>query len=204
MPISIGNRYYSRSRVKLAARLFLENAGSSVVVPCDRLRFLSYLTHKGVSADQAQQKATNECMNIMRMLDNLGIPRIIDCQVIPMSVFYCDPALDLFVDALEKTIAKCRAASDRLESLTDFYLDRFYIATDRHAQSRTIQRSNVLNAAAFSIFVTEKLGYHKEIYKEESGLLQTYLYREHTDVLRDLLGKDHLDREFIALMPLLP
>jgi hypothetical protein len=120
-----------------------------------------------------------------------------------MSIFYGDPALDLFVDELERMIAKCRAASDSLEDLTDFYLDRFYVATERHAQSRTIQRSNVLHAAGFGIFVTEKLGYHREIYKEEFGLLQTYLYREHTDLLRDLLGKDHLDREFIELMPLL-
>lgn len=120
-----------------------------------------------------------------------------------MSTFYSDPALVSFIETLERLIVRCAGASASLEWLTDFYLDRFYVMTERHAQSRTIQRSNVLHAAGFGIFVTEKLGYHKEIYKEESGLLQTYLYREHTDLLRELLGKKHLEREFIELMPLL-
>ena len=97
MPISMGNRYYSRSRVKRAASLFLEKADSSVVVPCDRLRLLSYLTRRGVSADQAAHKVQDECMNMMRMLDNVGISKISNCYVIPMSVFYADPALVLFL-----------------------------------------------------------------------------------------------------------
>lgn len=203
VPISIGNRYYSRSRVRKVASLFLEKADSSVVVPCDRLRLLSYLTRKGMSTDQATHKVQDECMNMIRMLDNIGISKISNCNIIPMSAFYADDALLLFIETLERLIVSCPGASASLECLTDFYLDRFYVARDRHAQSRTIQRSNVLHAAGLGIFVTEKLGFHKEIYKEESGLLQTYLYREHTELLRELLGKKHLEREFIELMPLL-
>lgn len=184
--------------------LFLERADSSVVVPCDRLRVLSYLAHKGVSDDQAKQKTKDECTSMIRMLDNIGISNMNNCHVIPMSAFYGDPALESFIDELERLISKCPGASARLEGLTDFYLEQFYDMTDRHEQSRTIQRSNVLHAAGFGIFVTEKLGYYKEIYKEKSGLLQTYLYREHAELLKQLLGKSQLDREFVELMPLLP
>lgn len=70
MPISIENHYYSRNRVREIAQLFLETADASVVVPCDRLRFLSYLTHKGISEKEATRKAEDECMNVLKMLDN--------------------------------------------------------------------------------------------------------------------------------------
>lgn len=203
VPMSIGNRYYSRSRMRRIANLSLVNADGSVVVPCDRLRVLSYVTHKGVGVDQAKQKAKDECDGMMKMLDNLGISNMSNCHVIPMSVFYGDPALQLFIDALEGAILTEPGASDRLEWLTDYYLDQFYDATDRHEQSRIIQRTNVLHAAGFGIFVTEKLEYRKEIYKDGSGLLQTYLYREHAELLRKLLEKSQLEREFIELMPLL-
>lgn len=121
-----------------------------------------------------------------------------------MSAFYTDPGLDLFVNEFSKMVDSCPSARGKLEALTDFYLDKFYEPTDRHEQSRTMQRMNVIHAAGFGIYVTEKLGYRKQIYKDKSGLLQTCLYKESSELLAKVLGKDHLEREFIELTPLLP
>jgi hypothetical protein len=202
IPISIGNRFYTSKRVRKIGEMFLADAAAAVIIPCDILKFFAYLAQRGISDGEAELRASRESLNVIGMLRNCGVEKMGNTRIYPMSNFYSDSEFLYFIDEFEKAVNSSRAASE-LDRLVDLFINQFYDPDERTESTECIQRQNVLHAAGMGIYVTEILGYRSELYKQSEGLLQTYLYEFCPDVLRSLLGKSQLDRQFVGLAAIL-
>src|SRR6266436_4976630 len=73
IPISLGNHYYSSEILRRLLSDFVTNSKSAVVLPCDRLRLLSYRIRGEANLQQVDANIKLQLDQLTRSLMNLGL-----------------------------------------------------------------------------------------------------------------------------------
>jgi tRNA-dependent cyclodipeptide synthase len=199
VPISLGNHYYNSKTLQRIFADFLIKASSSVIFLCDRLRYLSYLIRGESNNDRVGRNIQIQLEQTTRALTKLGLGSLADVTIANWSMLEADSrygALLVSVEALLRDVPAVRAeAQAQAAHVLRRFADQGKLARKERLK---LQLQYITEEAALSLYMTEMRGFNVEIYRRGGGFID-YLYDQHADALRSLVGKQVLSRKFVAL-----
>lgn len=189
--------FYSATRVRQMRDKYLLFAKRSLILMCDTLRYYSYVARSTLAEQDAKNKSERETSELARMLHKTGLSDIPGCRIARFSEYLADPDFQKFLSAFNVICLTQNDVQQHLTKLAEELVTKFYPTATEETffwQSRYIAEET-----AISVYCTEVEQYSNELYVRQEGMLVSYLYERHSDLMRVALGKETLSRKFIAL-----
>lgn len=201
LPISIGNHYYSSRILHRILEECVKVSHSSVIVLCDKLRELVHRGRGRLSEQGIRDRLNKELAELRAALRNAGIEEAEGERLSVVTWCFVEET-DSYVEILhhlDRLTERDEETSIFLEKLSREAARRFFSDQEMSANILSIQRHYFLLETALSLTVTECLGHNLECYRRQEKGLVDFLYSSKHSELRKLLGKDTLERQFLAL-----
>ena len=198
IPISLGNHFYSSRVIGDLIRYCVSRSERSVFFLCDNLRLLSYRMQQKYSDEAIQNKVMREVGERTAQLNKCGLYGISHAHIATWSdLSNVDDFRTLLNDFLD-LVQSDQEWADELRRRSHSVIHSLDNVVESET-SQKFQEEYICEETVLSIFMTEKADYSTEIYRRRTNGFVDWLYCYYPGILRRLIGKDVLSRQFISI-----
>ena len=196
IPISVGNLFYSKKRIKAINSKFNLLENKTAIVVCDSNRYFGYRASK-LTFDEAKRKSSRESNEILTMINKALKADDQSSVAFLMSEIATWTGFRRLGSELYKSINHNLSAQLYFEEQVSAHAQRFYPDDPFYAEKW--QKRYVFWETVLSIFMTEISGYSTELYKNGSGMFINYLYDQCSECILETTDQSKLFRRFVSL-----
>jgi tRNA-dependent cyclodipeptide synthase len=187
IPISLGNHYYSKSRLRnLLQDIILPSAASTIFL-CDQLRHLSYLIKGETDEVFVSKRVTSQLGEMRAMLSHCGYDEPTNLEILSWQTVANEPRLKQVEAGVNKVVQTDCTLSWQADIACRQLLNKFACHDISEEQGSQLQRQYLICETSLSIYMNECMGYDYEVYRREGGFID-FIYETRPEEVRRISG----------------
>jgi tRNA-dependent cyclodipeptide synthase len=200
IPISLGNPYYSKPVLNLIVEQFIAQGRSSIIIICDRLRYLSYRIRGATDEHKIKANIFAQVEELKAALNTAGLEKYPTTTVATWAYVEQDNRFCDLLSSLHGFLISDPALKRLLSVYARDMIAKFRgeLGGGEDTTFMNFQRQYLLEEIALALYMIEVRGFETEVYKERGGMIDD-LYELRATELTRFLNKPRLQRKFIAL-----
>lgn len=187
IPISLGNHYYTNSRLRRLCREIVDPSGFSLVFLCDQLRHLSYQIRGEVDYEEISNKVAAQLTQMRVTLSHCGFTTSGRLRILSWEDIASDDRIGTIEQKLEDLIAADQKIATQAKLNCDYFLRKFCGSGPVQRRTAEIQMRYLINETALSIYMNECIGFDFEAYRRGSGFVD-FLYKKNPEEIKIISG----------------